>query len=129
MGILFVSIILMARNQRNRGSRHRLDSRSNKMHARTERMHVGVRLCFCVLALMGCSAFMVAGLPHHRKLQKMKADLAEVHTSENEVVERVDAKARELRAIASDPQYRELIARDRLNYYKPGERVFRIERR
>jgi len=119
----------MARNQRNRGSRHRLDSRSNKMHARTERMHAGVRLCFCVLVLMGCSAFMVAGLPHHRKLEMMKTDLAEVHTSENEVVERVDAKERELRAIESDPQYRELIARDRLNYYKPGEHVFRIERR
>ena len=118
----------MARNRRNSGARRRLDGRSSKMHARTERMHFGVRLGFCVLALMGCSAFMAAGLPEYRKLEQMKLDLAEVHASENEVVGRVDAKDREHRAIESDAMYRELIARDRLNYYEPGEHVFRIER-
>ena len=58
----------------------------------------------------------------------MKLDLVEVQVAENEMTERVDAKSRELKAIESDPQYREIIARDRLNYYKPGEHVFRIDR-
>ena len=109
-------------------SRHRVDSRYNKMQARTERMHTGVRLGGCLLVLMLCSAFMVAGLPEQRTLEKMKIDLAEVHGSEQYVIERVDAKERELNAIESDSQYREIIARDRLNYYKPGEHIFRIER-
>lgn len=118
----------MARNRRNASRRQRLDKRYSKMHARTERMHAGVRLGFCVLVLMGCSAFMVAALPHHRKLEEMEANLAEVHASESKVVERVDAKDRELRAIETDSEYRELIARDRLDYYVPGEHIFRIER-
>ncbi len=71
---------------------------------------------------------MVAALQPHRKLNRMRADLAEVHSQEMAVIERKDAKERELRAIEEDPAYLELIARDRLNYYKPGEHVFRIER-
>lgn len=118
----------MARNRKNRSVRRRLDSRYCKMQARTERLHTGVRLGFCVLALMACAAFMVAALPDQRKLDEMKVELAERHASESEVVEREDAKNRELRAIETDAQYREIIARDRLNYYKPGEHVFRIER-
>ena len=116
------------RHNRGRGAKHRLDNRSAKMHARTERMHTGVRFGVCVLALMGCAAFMVAMLPEYRKLEKLKIDLAEVHHMESDVVSRVDAKDREHRAIESDSEYRELIARDRLNYYKPGEHVFRLDR-
>lgn len=115
-------------NQPRSRSRNRIDSRYNKMHARTERLHTGVRLGGCLLVLMLCSAFMVAGLPEQRTLEKMKVDLTEVHGAEQHVIERVDAKERELNAIESDSQYREIIARDRLNYYKPGEHVFRIER-
>lgn len=98
------------------------------MHARTERLYTGVRLGFCVLLLMACAAFMVAALPHQRKLERMQLDLSEVHAAEQEVIDRVDAKDREHRAIELNPQYRELIARDRLNYYVPGEHIFRIER-
>ena len=126
MGIFRQIIIPMARKSKKCITRH--DLRYNKMHAQTERLHVGVRFSFCILLLMGCSAFMVAALPHQRKLEKMKLDLVEVQVAENEMTERVDAKSRELKAIESDPQYREIIARDRLNYYKPGEHVFRIDR-
>ena len=121
----------MARNRRHpkaNQTKHRLDESSSKMHARTERMHTGVRLGFCVLALMGCSAFMVAMLPEYRKLESLRSDLSEVQSLETEVVGRVDAKDRERRAIETDPEYRELIARDRLNYYKPGEHIFRLGR-
>ena len=77
---------------------------------------------------MACVAFAVGALPHYRKLERMEADLEEVRSAETEVANRVDAKRRELSAIESDPKYREIIARDRLNYYEPGEHVFRIER-
>lgn len=97
------------------------------MHARTERMHAGVRFGFCVFLLMCCCAFMASALPHNRKLAAMKTDLSDVQSEEFSVIEREDAKARELAAIESDPKYREIIARDRLDYYEPGEHIFRIE--
>ena len=98
------------------------------MRARTDRINTGVRLAFCGLALTACCAFLAAALPHQRKLDKLRTDLEDVQSIELSVIERKDAKERELRAIEEDSEYLELIARDRLNYYKPGEHVFRIER-
>ncbi|BDS05828.1 hypothetical protein NT6N_08680 [Oceaniferula spumae] len=118
----------MARNKRNYNRRQQREGGYNKMRARTERMNAGVRLALCGLLLTGCCAFLVAALPHHRKLEKLRQDLAEVQGVELSVIENKDAKERELRAIEEDPAYLELIARDRLNYYKPGEHIFRIER-
>ncbi len=118
----------MAHNKRNKSKRPSRHGGYNKVRARTERMNVGVRFALCCLTLMGCCAFMAATLQPYRKLGSMRSDLAEVHAQEMVVIERMDAKERELRAIEDDPKYLELIARDRLNYYKPGEHVFRIER-
>jgi cell division protein FtsB len=118
----------MAHNKRNKSKRPSRHGGYNKVRARTERMNVGVRFALCSLTLMGCCAFMVATLQPYRKLGVMRSDLAEVNAQEMVVIERMDAKERELRAIEDDPKYLELIARDRLNYYKPGEHVFRIER-
>ena len=118
----------MARNQRNKSKRPSRHAGYNKMKARTERIDTGVRFAMCCLALAACAAFLVAALQPYRKLDKMRKDLAEVQLQEVATVDRKDAKAREYRAIEKDPAYLELIARDRLNYYKPGEHVFRIER-
>jgi cell division protein FtsB len=121
-----VSVMASKRkSSRGRSSRY---AGYNKVRARTERMHTGVRLAFCILLLMGCVAFMATALQPYRELKRMKSKLGEVAGKEVEVVERKDAKQRELRAIEEDPAYLELIARDRLDYYLPGERVFRIDR-
>ena len=120
----------MARNRKN--SQRRKSSRGgefNRMRVRTQRMNAGVRLAFCGLVLTACCAFLAAALKPYRDLGDMRADLAEVMTQEKSVIDRKDSKERELRAIEEDPAYLELIARDRLNYYKPGEHVFRIERK
>ena len=77
---------------------------------------------------MGCFAFVAMALQPYRELQKKEVALSVIVEKESAVIEKKDAKERELSAILHDPQYLELIARDRLNYYKPGERVFRIER-
>jgi len=90
-------------------------------------MNSSVRLAYCILGLTACLAFMATALQPYRKLNVMKQDLAEVSNQEMVVMERMDAKQRELRAIEEDPGYLELIARDRLNYYKPGEHIIRID--
>lgn len=119
----------MARNRKN--TQRRKGSRGgefSRVRAQTQRMRTGVRLAFCGLLLTACAAFLAAALKPYRDLGAMRTDLADVIAQEQSVIERKDAKERELRAIETDPAYLELIARDRLNFYKPGEHVFRIER-
>ena len=100
----------------------------NKVRVRTERMNASVRLAFCILVLMGCLAFVATALQPFRELKRKEAALSEVIEKEEVVIQRKDAKQRELSAIVNDPKYLEIIARDRLNYYKPGEQIFRIQR-
>ena len=99
----------------------------NKVRVRTERMNASVCLAFCILVLMGCLAFVATALQPFRELKRKEAALSEVIEKEEVVIQRKDAKQRELSAIVNDPKYLEIIARDRLNYYKPGEQIFRIE--
>lgn len=113
------------KSSRGRPSRH---AGYNKVLVRTERMSTGVRLAFCILLLMGCVAFMATALHPYRDLSNMRSQLAEVVTEKVRVVEREDAKRRELRAIEEDPEYLELIARDRLRFHLPGEKIFQIDR-
>lgn len=118
----------MARNRRNTSKRPSRHGEYNKVKARTEKMNTGVRLALCVLVLTATVAFMVAALQPFRELTRLRAELSEVQSLEMAVIDRVDAKEREYRAIEGDSKYLELIARDRLNYYKEGEHVFRIKR-
>ena len=90
-------------------------------------MNASVRLAFCILVLMGCLAFVATALQPFRELKRKEAALSEVMEKEEVVIQRKDAKQRELSAIVNDPKYLEIIARDTLNYYKPGEQIFRIE--
>ncbi|MBT8036190.1 MAG: septum formation initiator family protein [Verrucomicrobiae bacterium] len=118
----------MARNKKNKSTRPSRHGGYNKVRVRTDRINAGVRFALCCLAFTACCAFMTAALQPYRELDKMRQDFSEVQAQERSVIERKDAKERELRAIEEDSEYLELIARDRLNYYKPGEHVFRIER-
>lgn len=116
-----------AKSAKNRRSRRR-DGGYSKVRARTERMNAGVRLALCGFVLTCCVAFLVSALKPHRELEKMRVDLSEVQSQEMAVIERKDSKEREYRAIDQDTEYKGIIARDRLNYYIPGEHIFRIER-
>jgi cell division protein FtsB len=91
-------------------------------------MNASVRLAFCILVLMGCLAFLVTALQPFRELKKKEAALSEVMAKEEKVILEKDAKQLELKAIVYDPKYLEIIARDSLDYSKPGEQIFRIQR-
>ena len=117
---------------KNRKNNSKLSSRHggyNKMRARTERMKLGVRCALCCFLLTASLAFLASTLKPYRELGKQRAYYKEdILEQERLSVEKVDQKEREYHAIESDPNYLGLIARDRLNYYEPGEKVFRIER-
>jgi cell division protein FtsB len=119
----------MARSRNKTQRRKKSQGREfSHVRARTQRMNAGVRLAFCGLLLTACAAFLAAALKPYRELSEKRTDLADVEQRETSVIERKDAKERELNAIETDPAYLEIIARDRLNYYKPGEHIFRIKR-
>jgi len=86
------------------------------------------RFAFSVLVLVGCAAVLVTSIPQQKKLASMKEELAQVQVKERQAEEQRDRCEREFRAMEEDPAYMELKARDSLNYYKPGEVIFRISR-
>lgn len=101
----------------------------NKVKARTQGINACVRVTLCCFILTLSFAFLATTLQPYRDLKKLRAHFdSEVKVQENHAIEQVDEKQREYSAIESDPEYLGLIARDRLNYYKPGEQVFRIEK-
>lgn len=79
-------------------------------------------------------AFLIAGvvgakcLPEYNKLREQERKLAEIQEQELMVQEEADQQLREYRALEQDSSFLEIYGRDRLDYYKPGERVFRFSR-
>lgn len=84
-------------------------------------------------ALMGCcvaGGFVVVAtaFPQRRTLEKLEANLKLAQERERLVVAERDTRRIELRALREDPGYLEIHARDRLDYYREGERVLRFRR-
>lgn len=100
----------------------------SRLQARTQRMRAANRVVMVVLVLMGCSAVVVSALPQWRKLSEMQAELGRSREREALVMEQRDVLVIEQRALREDPAYLEIKARDRLDYYRDGERVYRIQR-
>lgn len=86
----------------------------------------GVVLCIFGLAV-GALAVATA-IPQIHKLSEKESELARTLEAEAQVLaERADAEAT-LDALQNDREFLELHARDRLNLYRPGEKIYRIER-
>ena len=102
--------------------------RGKYLRARTVGIRLANRFAFGVLIAMGCVAIAILALPQVRELQRLESELTEVEAREQESLALKDRKSRELSALRNDPEYLELVARDRLGLYVPGERVVRVKR-
>lgn len=80
---------------------------------------VGVALGFVVLA---------SALPQKRLLAENETRLAEAKQREAGWLAECDYRRSKFQALREEPAYIELHARDRLDVYQPGERIFRIQR-
>lgn len=85
------------------------------------------------LALLACClslGFVVVAtaFPQRRALEKLEAKLKLAQQSERQVVAERDHRHVELRALREDPAFLEIQARDRLDYFREGERVLRFRR-
>lgn len=67
-------------------------------------------------------------VPQRRALGKLEDRLKEAQAREGMVLAERDNRRIELKALREDPAYLELHARDRLDYYREGERVLRFKR-
>lgn len=85
------------------------------------------------LALMACClalGFVVVAtaFPQRRELAKLEANLKAAQARERMIVAERDYWSIQLRALREDPAFLEIQARDRLDYFREGERVLRFRR-
>ena len=115
-----------------RHSPTRLDSPSRRpsdsnVRGRTTGVRILTRTALSIFLLTGCVALAVLSVPQTRKLRELKEELARARALESHVQDRKDQKRRDLKALRDDPAYLELVARDRLDLYREGEQIYRID--
>jgi len=65
-------------------------------------------------------------VPQKKEYEKLKAQLRTAQEREHEALARTEHRKIELQALRHDTAYLEVQARDRLNFYREGERVLRF---
>jgi len=111
---------------------HKLYKKRRRQHCRlviqSRLINVGNRCAFFVLVLFICMAAHVFYLPQYDVLNDKEELLSEAKAVEELARQDKDKVMRENRALQEDSAFMELIARDTLDYYKPGEIIFDIDR-
>lgn len=91
-----------------------------------------VRYLNRILAVSFLFAMVVIGAvwiwPEAQYQKVLDREIAELEKAKREAEDRRDAARSQLGWVRYDPAYRELIARDKLDLYRPGEVVFHIDR-
>ena len=64
--------------------------------------------------------------PQKRRLEAMEAKLAQTKEREQKVLDEREYHEIEHTALLKDPEFLEIQARDRLDYYREGERVLKF---
>jgi cell division protein FtsB len=83
----------------------------------------------CTLILLATALILcLSYLPQKNAYEKKLGELAEAKQREEQAESQLDYLRVKLDAIKNDPVYLEIQARDRLQLYRPGETIFRIER-
>lgn len=83
-------------------------------------LYIGLAIAF--------GAFVASfAVPQKKAFQALELKLAEKQETEKELMAQKTNKSIELKALREDISYLELMARDRLNYYREGERVLRFQ--
>ena len=99
------------------------------LQARTAGIRIVNRAAFTIFLVTGCVAMAALSIPQMRKLRSLKEELARANAQEHHVRSHKERKSRELIALRDDPAYLELVARDRLDLYRSGERIYRIKKK
>lgn len=99
-----------------------------RLEARTRALRAVNRVVFAVFALSAGFVVVAAALPQKRHVELAEQKVSEAKQREAAAVAEKEDRAAEYRALKEDPAYLELQARDRLDFFREGERVLRIKR-
>ncbi len=83
---------------------------------------------YLVIACAFGLLILATAAPHKREHATLQKQLQKTLKREEMILARKEHKEIQLQALRTDNTYLELLARDRLNYYKEGERILRFDR-
>lgn len=111
-------------NVRNNSNHHR----GKRIHAQTKAVRRANGLLFVIIVCAGALSIGLSYLPQKFSYEKKIAELQEAIEREEIAESRLESLQIKLDAIKNDPAFLEIQARDRLQVYRPGETIFRLER-
>jgi len=85
-------------------------------------------IVFGVFVLAVSLSFIIPAIPQYQKLQDIEKELAVVEAEEQKLLEKKKQFRAESDALQNNKRYLEDRARDRLRYYREGEKIFQLER-
>jgi cell division protein FtsB len=105
-----------------------ITTRVTRLEARTRTCGAFAHVAFFVFCLAIGFVILAAAFPQREKLALLETRLKTEQLHEATVLAAKEDISAEFRAIRQDPAYLEIQARDRLDYYREGEKVLRIKR-
>jgi len=95
----------------------------------TTRLVRGINRCLCIAVAVAFGLLIAAtSAPQKKEFEKLEVKLRQTEAREAEALAAKEHREIQLHALREDTAYLEVQARDRLNYYRPGERVLRFDR-
>ena len=99
-----------------------------RLEARTRLIQGTSRFVFILFCISVGFVVVATAFPQRRALEKLEANLAVAKSQEKAIQGELDYHQIEYRALREDPEFLEIHARDRLDYYRKGERVLKFRR-
>ena len=97
-----------------------------RLEARTRVIRGAGRLAFVGFCMAIGFVVVATAFPQRRELEKREAKLKLAQIQEASVLAEKEYHQVEYRALREDPAFLEIHARDRLDYYREGERVLKF---
>ena len=97
-----------------------------RLEARTRVIQGAGRIVFVVFCMAIGFVVVATAFPQRRELEKLEAKLKLAKEREATIVADREYHQIEYRALREDPAFLEIHARDRLGYYREGERVLKF---
>lgn len=97
-----------------------------RLEARTRVIQGASRVTFVVFCMAIGFVVAATAVPQRRELEKLEAKLKLAKEREAGIVADREYHQIEYRALREDPAFLEIHARDRLNYYREGERILKF---
>lgn len=99
-----------------------------RLEARTRLIQGAGRAAFVGFCMAIGFVVVATAFPQRRELEKLEEKLALAKQREAKVFADREYHQIEYRALREDPEFLEIHARDRLDYYREGERVLKFRR-